>query len=221
MTKSLPFIEGHGLKLSKSSFAECYIDIGNLVDNVDILDIYPEIGQWAEFKNYTRKFSPDISNTAVIKFIVCFYDPKSPIFKFFTNWQERKLASAEYSDFRQLKGGTFSLQSQEIMNCNNSTSNAMTVRYCVNAHGHSFAGYVKLTQIFNENTLQNEGVTAKIINTDMLLIKQYEDMFLAGDPTAALHQVLYKITTDEELKIQKLRPEHQERYWKNKLVDNG
>ncbi len=210
------YIQKLGLKIGGHSFNKCYIDIGNIKSGSDIVVMFKNKLDFPEFKNYKSKFgAEDYSNTMVIKYLVCFYDPMSPFAAL--AWQERKLASAEYVGFPTNSDGSFIEPIQKILNCETDVVRAMVIRYCRIVKGPEYATYKILEWQYNTKILMGVNVKLKDIKQDLDALREYRDMFLADDDSSQLRDYFYAIVSEEEKELLKLRPEHQQRYWEKDI----
>lgn len=211
------YIHKLGLKISSSSFNKCYIDIGKIKPGQDLLAIFKNELDFPEFKNYKSKFSStDVSNSQVIRYIVCFYDNNSPFSPL--AWEERKLASAEYVGFTRNEDGGFAEPVQKILNCEEEVIRAMVIRYCRIVKGPEYATYKILEWNYNTKSLMATNIKLKDIEQDLTALRTYRDIFLGGDPSSQLRDYFYAIVSEEEKELLKLRPEYQQRHWEKDIT---
>lgn len=215
-----PYYESLGLKIDEKSFRECYIDPEKSIGR-DILQVYPDLNQWVEFKDHPKKYpTQEYKNTQVIRFIVAMYDPKSP-FRYL-EYQTRKSCAAIYAAFKTGVAGDFTFQAQEIMNGNIEAVNLMIIRYCIIVRGFEWITYLEWERRYYELSLPNPDAKIKDLKAEMDIVTELRNNFLAGDSTPEIHRTVYKISTENELKarLNKLRPEYQEQYFYNKIALN-
>lgn len=215
-----PFIEKLNLKIDENSFRECLLN-PELADSVDITQVYPNLKEWVEFRDIKDKFGTKdvstITNSMMIKYIVCMYDPKSPFRNL--DYHTRKMASAVYVGFPIGEDtGVFGIGAQMIMNGRNDVVNLMVVRYCAITRGLEWATYMQYERMFYENILPDKELPIAKKEIDLKIVASYRDMFLAGDKSPDLQQTFYRIASEEDKKLRKLRPEEQEQFFHNKIA---
>ncbi len=211
-----PYFEKLGLKVDEKSFRECYVDLGTWNQTGDILNVRKDLKDWVEFRNVPNKYkSEEISNSAIIAYIVCMYDPKSPFRSL--EYETRKKASALYAGFITRAGGEFSGRGQEILNCEEEIISIMIIRYCALVRGLEYNTYKEFERRYYEIILKDPSKKIVDIERDRQQLAAYRDMFLANDQSPELKRVFYTVVTEEEKKLRELRPEYQEQYFYNQI----
>lgn len=206
-----------GLKIDERSFRECYIDLGK-VGVGSVLVNYPALGEWVEFKDDPKKYKPILSNNSIIKYIVCMYDSKSPFRGL--EYEQRKIASAIYADFDIAVGGEFTPKYQDAMNGMVEIVNMMAIRYCIITKGLEYTTYKEFERRYYEMTLKDPNRKLTDIDKEREVIAKYRDKFLENDTSKGIQQTLYKIVTEEEKKLRKLRPEYQQEFFFNRIAES-
>lgn len=213
----MEYIRKLGLKISSNSFSKCYIDIGSLKPGTDLLIVFKNELDFPEFKEYKTKYAnAELSNSQILKYIVCFYDPNSPFAPL--SWEDRKLASAEYVGFPKHDDGGFAEPVQKVLNCEYDVIRAMVIRYCRIVRGPEYATYKILEWNYNTKILMATNIKLKDIEQDLDALRKYRDMFLGGDPSLQLRDYFYAIVSQEEKELLKLRPEYQQRHWEKDIT---
>lgn len=210
-----PYYESLGLKIDERSFRECYINPEP--SGTSILQRYPSMNEWVEFRESPKKYpTAEVKNNAVLRYIVAMYDPQSP-FKHL-DYQTRKNCAAIFAGFKTNQKGDFHAQIQDILNGDIHIVNIMVIRYCAITRGLEWATYKQFERRYYEITLLDPDKKIIDIEKDKDVVAKYRDLFLAGDKTPELQKVFYKIVTDEEKELRKLRPEYQEQFFYNKIA---
>lgn len=218
-------IKKKGIKLTESAFSECLVDLGKLKAGVDILKVFPELKKIEGFEDYDGKWGPfNLTNTMVIKYILCMYDYKSPFGpgnKYELTYDERKMCSAEYARFDINETGTFTDYAQEIMRGMNPVAVKMIVHFCAKRRGAEYATYIRFEMRYYDSTLQDNNVDLAKIDKELKLLNDYRDKILAYDNNVKLKEEFYKIVSDAELEVRKFRPEHKAKALAEKHDKNG
>lgn len=202
-----------GLKISANSFARCYIDIGSMKPGTDAMSVFKDKLDWPEFRR-PKYPSGEFHHTQIIKYIVCFYDPNSPFAHL--DWEERKLASAEYVAFRKNEDGGYTEAVQAIMNCEVDAIRAMIIRYCRAVRSPEYATYKVLEMNYHTKVLTAPTLKITEIQKDLIALQGWKNQFLAGDDNKQLREHFYRVVSEEEQEAHKLRPEVQhEQFGKN------
>lgn len=210
-----PYYESLGLKIDERSFRECYINPEP--SGTSILQKYPSMNEWVEFRESPKKYpTEEVKNNAVLRYIVAMYDPQSP-FKHL-DYQTRKNCAAIFAGFKTNQKGDFHAQIQDLLNGDIQIVNIMVIRYCAITRGLEWATYKQFERRYYEITLLDPDKKIIDIEKDKDVVAKYRDLFLAGDKTPELQKVFYKIVTDEEKELRKLRPEYQEQFFYNKIA---
>lgn len=211
-----PFFEKLGLKIDDKSFRECYVDVGRWNVSGDILNVCPDLRDWVEFRNVKGKYkTEEISNSSIIAYIVGMYDPKSPFRSL--EYETRKKVSALYAGFIVRESGDFSGRAQEVLNCEEEIISMMIIRYCAITRGLEYATYKEFERRYYEIILKDPTKKIVDIERDRKLLSEYRNEFLAADKTPELTRVFYTVVTEEEKKIERLRPEYQEEFFYNQI----
>ena len=175
------------------------------------------MSEWVEFRESPKKYpTEEIKNNAVLRYIVAMYDPQSP-FKHL-DYQTRKNCAAIFAGFKTNQKGDFHAQIQDLLNGDIQIVNIMVIRYCAITRGLEWATYKQFERRYYEITLLDPDKKIIDIEKDKDVVAKYRDLFLAGDKTPELQKVFYKIVTDEEKELRKLRPEYQEQFFYNKIA---
>lgn len=213
-----PYFESLGLKIDEKSFRECYIDPEKAI-NRDIIQVYPDLNQWVEFKDHPKKYpTAEYKNSQVIRFIVAMYDPKTPFRHL--EYITRKNCAAIYAGFKTNTRGDFSKLAQEIMMGFVPVVIKMTIRYCIITRGLDWTAYMEYERRFYDILLPDPKLKITDLEKEKAAVEKYRDLFLSGDKTVALQEAVYKISVENELKLRlnNLRPEYQEQFFFNKIA---
>jgi len=210
------FYDKVGLKIDERSFRDCYVDLGK-VGVGSVLQQYPQLAEWVEMKDDPKKYKPILNNNSVLKYIVCMYDSKSPFRGL--EYDQRKVASAIYADFDVAVGGDFTPKYQEVMNGLVEIVNMMAIRYCIITKGLEYSTYKEFERRYYEISLKDPNRKITDIDKEREVVARYRDTFLEGDTSKGIQQTLYKIVTEEEKKLRKLRPEYQQEFFYNRIAE--
>ena len=210
------FYDKVGLKIDERSFRDCYVDLGK-VGVGSVLQQYPQLAEWVEMKDDPKKYKPILNNNSVLKYIVCMYDSKSPFRGL--EYDQRKVASAIYADFDVAVGGDFTPKYQEVMNGLVEIVNMMAIRYCIITKGLEYSTYKEFERRYYEISLKDPNRKITDIDKEREVVARYRDTFLESDTSKGIQQTLYKIVTEEEKKLRKLRPEYQQEFFYNRIAE--
>ncbi|HAE14241.1 MAG TPA: hypothetical protein DCG24_08400 [Bacteroidetes bacterium] len=200
----LPFCESHGLKLTASSFEECWIN----PEKHKILAKSQQLKDWVEFQPHPKKFPSHVTNEQVIRYIIAMYDAGSP-FLLVKDFNIRKACAGEYAAFKLDEDNmTFSEVVQEILNGEWDVVSQMIVQYCKLSKGVTYSTYVTLYRNYHEKTLADPRIKAKAIKEDFEALAEYERKVLAEDQSPEIRRELFRLVAEDELISRSYRPEY-------------
>lgn len=176
----------------------------DLPSNISLLQRYPQLSQWPEFRLPTKH---DIN--IVIRYIIAAYD-KNGMRVYESNALKRKKLAAELAGWKPERNGEFREEVKEILNGDNDAINQMIVRYCKLQRGASYSVLVGMEEVFY-GILQKMIGKVEISAKEAQMFEEYEKKielraieFLNGDTSKPLREGLFEIIEFEKLE---LRPE--------------
>lgn len=173
-------------------------------EGTKLLERFPQLAQWPEFKTPTRH---DINK--VIRYIVAMYD-KNGICVYESNGFKRKKLSAEIAGWKPDKDGDFRGPVKEMMEGMDVPVNLMIIRYCKLQRSTRYSTLVGMREVYYSilgKMLNHEDVNTK----ESQMFEDYEKKidlrsmeFLNGDVSEEIREDLYQTIEYEKLE---LRPE--------------
>jgi hypothetical protein len=173
-------------------------------ETTKLLERFPQLAQWPEFKTPTRH---DINK--VIRYIVCMYD-KNGICVYETNGFKRKRISAELAGWKPDKDGDFRGPVKEMMDGYDEPVNLMIIRYCKLQRSARYSTLVGIREVYYsilEKMIRHDDISAK----ESQMFEDYEKKidirameFLNGDMGEEIREDMYQAIEYEKLE---LRPE--------------
>lgn len=165
--------------------------------NIDILDKFPELGRYIEFKQHV----PEKNN--VIRYIVYFYDRKTPLSRI-ENILMRKSEAAKLAGF-ELENEKFPEYVEEILKCENHVVNAMIIRYLRISNNHKFAMLSTTIELYYRN-LNNQldgskSATFKEAQAMEKTISSITDELLQMDKAQILTEDMYQMIDYDNLDL--------------------
>ena len=207
-------IEKSGIKITNESFKQCWLDLSLIPPTGDVLKVFGDkLRPYEEFRNYEGKFGTDkLTNTMVMRFIVCMYDPNSP-FESITDYHKRKLMSAEFAGFDIGNTGIFAEYAQMLMQGKMPIANAMIICYCLIVHSPDYATYQLFQRKYYEDTLMDPKKKLTDIRQELNILNDFRNNILAHDLTPDIQRDYYRTVTNAELEVRKYRPETKAEEW--------
>ena len=215
-------IEQLDIKITDSSFAKCLGNLEKIYDGTDILRVIPVLAEWVEFTSWEGKYprgsEKKMTNSNIIRYIICMYDPNSPFVTKGISYDDRKICSAEYCKFPwDTESGLFDSSFQQIMSGKLQIVLKMIVRYCSIVRGLEYATYRLTERNYYENTISEDPLDITKIQKETKFLNEYKDIILAGDSTKEVSNQFYKMVAEEELQLRQLRPEYKAIHFQEKF----
>lgn len=181
------------MDFEKEEFDGIMLPVHNIPADVDLLKKFPELNKYWEFLEEV----PD--KNKVIRYIVFFYDRKTPLARI-DNIPSRKVEAALLAGF-ELDGEVFSEYVEEVLSCDNTIVNAMIVRYLRLNNNHKFAMLSTTTELFYRELreqLDGKGDFKKSQAMEKEITKITEEL-TQGDNNSNLIQDMYQLVDMEKI----------------------
>lgn len=191
-------------------FDDILFPVHSLKKGMDILEIFPSLKPYREFK---LPLPGAISLVKLFKFIVFAYDSKSPYVTQIDNLKERKIMAAKDAGFSTGHNTGFHSSVIDMLNCDNDSANEMIIRY-LRIQGKDITGLAIDQEVYYQLNLRairglsgtedekdkQVEVKAKLSETKDKLRVRIEDnarSFLQQETAQGLHRKLWEIAEDE------------------------